>query len=136
MLDARPRYGFCHAALTSEALKPPSYFSRVIVESRAKLAAHLGFFEGDMDPIRSREHQEGRDEYKNSAGRHSYSEAEDNEAKIHGVARAPKRSIGDQLVVGSRSGIDLSARTPEQDRDPNRSNETEHDESDSDGGAV
>jgi len=89
-----------------------------------------------VNPIRGSEHQEGGDEHKNSARRHSHSEAEDDEARIHGIAGEPKRSAGDQLVVGFRGGTDLGALTSgEQYQGPNRSNETDRDEPDRDGEA-
>src|SRR5271168_1543964 len=90
--------------------QPPSHPPHVAVISRTKLAAHLVFFEWNVDPISCSKDGDGRDEHRPSADPEGNAKREDSEAQIHRIAgvlvRASLRFEGDVGLISVPSRRD------------------------------
>src|SRR6516225_608849 len=70
---------------------PPPHALNVLLIRRPKLAAHLGFFKGDMNPVENGEDRDRRNEHWPSADPDGNAQSYGNEAEIHRIAAKPVR---------------------------------------------
>ena len=93
----------CAKRITAQPYRgshPPPHPLDIIIIRRAELAPHLGFLEGDVDPVGGGEHREGYYQHRPGADPHGDAEGDGHEAKIHRVAGEAIGTVGDQGAIG------------------------------------
>src|SRR6516164_70385 len=80
---------------------PPPHALNVLVIRCPKLAAHLGFFKGDMNPVENGEDRDRRNEHWPSADQDGNAQSYGNEAEVHRIAAKPVRAVYHQFAVGT-----------------------------------